>query len=75
MKVFAVTTSNGRTTGVAEFQSKKAAVEEITKIWGFKASTGIKDTFYGCLSGVVGYQNATTRIFSAKEWETMQYAY
>lgn len=75
MKVYAVTTCNNTTTGVCEFASKKQAVDEITKVWGWKPSTGIKNLYYGCLAGVIGYQNAKVEIWTAKEWETMQYAY
>jgi hypothetical protein len=75
MKVYAVTTIKGQTESVCEFSTKKSAVDEITKVWGYKPSKGIKNTFYGCVAGVVGYQNSVTRIYTAKEWETVQYAY
>ena len=75
MKVIVVTTTKGNTKSVCEFPTKKSAIEEIERVWGFKPSKGIKNTYYGCVTGVVGYLNATARIFTAKEWETVQYAY
>lgn len=77
MKAILVTTdrANSTTISLYHFESKKQAVECMTKTWGWK-KMGLKDTFLGCQAGVVGYRDVIGHLFSEKDWEAFaKYAF
>lgn len=76
MKTIVVTTVNGKTESVCEFPSKKAAEKEMGEVWGWTKLNLSKTTYRGTIRNQFGMpQNVIAVVFSAKEWETMQYAY
>lgn len=76
MKAIVVTTIKGQTESISAFPSKKAAEKELREVWGWQKRNLSTTTYSGCLVNQFGMpQNAIAVVFSAKEWETMQYAY
>lgn len=75
MKTIVVVTAKGKTSSVTEYSSKKSAEAEV-KAWGWRKMGLSRTTYAGTVRSEFGMPtDAIATFFTAKEWETMQYAY